>query len=84
MSFKWNEKTDRTFWDHQNECEILVGKSDAEIVKDPSGGEFHTILGAVCRVLAELVEIEESRGRNLAAEIDTEQLAYDASKKFYP
>lgn len=65
MSFRWNETREPyRFWDHDEQKEITsVGRSDSEIIKRPNLVKFESGLLALCRVVAELIEIEEKRNK---------------------
>lgn len=61
--YRWNEENSPiTFWDHESNMEIPEkGMSDKQIVCNPNSLKFESILRAACKVLAELVELEEGR-----------------------
>lgn len=65
-NFKWNNLKEQwgSFWDPQSQqiesfhSEIRSNKS---IVNNPSNYEIRVAVEALCRVISELVEIEENR-----------------------
>ena len=63
---KWNEiRESIEFWD-PNTLEgrgAILGKtiSDKSLVNNPSQAKYDDILAALCRVVSELIEIEETR-----------------------
>ncbi len=65
--FKWNRVHDHIgpFWDFEEHTEIIKQetRSDASVIRNPAGYNTQLALEALCRVVAELIEIEEGMGR---------------------
>lgn len=61
--FKWNDlnKEDFRFWVPDTNKEFYVSDSDKNIVNNFNGKKVEDIVGALCRIASELIEIEESR-----------------------
>ncbi len=66
MNFRWNETKEHIghFWDSdRNDVDLchMENRSDRSILNHPGGFEHRVALEALCRVVSELVEIEEKR-----------------------
>jgi ribonuclease HI len=61
--FKWNDlnKEDFRFWVPETNKEFYVSDSDKNIINNFNGKKVEDIVGALCRIASELIEIEESR-----------------------
>lgn len=62
--FKWNDKTNLSviIWDHSINAEFeCPGISDKEIINNPYLVKYDSALMVICRVLSELIEIEEGK-----------------------
>lgn len=60
--FRWNdEKQLDFFWSPVEMKDFELTRSDAQIVRAPKSVKMDTVLLAVCRVLAELIDLEEER-----------------------
>lgn len=64
--FRWNElKETKEFWDTKT-CQMTPNsgiRSDKSLVTDNGGISFQEGLEALCRVVSELIEIEENRNK---------------------
>lgn len=64
--YKWNVVHDSfQFWNHENQgIEHSKELSDKFLINNPSQCRFEAVLRALCNVVSELVEIEESKDKN--------------------
>jgi hypothetical protein len=66
--FKWNETKEHVgrFWDSGradvDHCH-MENRSDRSVINHPGGFEYRVTIEALCRVVSELVAIEESRNK---------------------
>jgi hypothetical protein len=63
ITYDWNEPEQVVErWDHNRDAIYLSsGNSNKELIADPSAARFEDVLRALCKVVSELVEIEESK-----------------------
>jgi hypothetical protein len=60
LEFRWNKEVHRNrFWDKDNGCLKTELLSDKALVNNPN--DLYETLHALCRVVSELMEIEERR-----------------------
>lgn len=64
--FKWNDmRAGHRYWDlDTNREEWTVSTTDKYLIDHPEQAKFEDVLAALCRVVSELVEIEEQRNEN--------------------
>lgn len=72
--FKWNTVSQPiSFWDpspgEPQDKDRTVLMSDAELIKNPGHAKFQDVLEASCRVLSELIELEEQKNSKSITEI---------------
>jgi hypothetical protein len=68
MIFKWNLVKEHvgSIWDCNRgriEPFITTTATDRDMIRNPGGHEHRAILESLCRVISELVEIEEKRAK---------------------
>ena len=61
--YKWNHIAESyRYWDHESESvKVSNPVSDKQLINQPNLAKFEDILRALCHVVSELVEIEESK-----------------------
>lgn len=62
MKFRWNEFNEpKYFWDTDSDEEKSVIVTDKGLINNPNQGKFEDVLRSLCRVVSELVELEEKK-----------------------
>jgi|WetSurMetagenome_2_1015567.scaffolds.fasta_scaffold936942_2 hypothetical protein len=61
MNYKWNDDNNQNFWDNLNNIEYKLELSDKLLINNPDLASENSVLRALCRIVSELIEIEETR-----------------------
>jgi hypothetical protein len=59
--FRWNGYNKATYWNDLLGIEVTDIISDKSFINNPGSAKINSILDALCRVVSELMEIEENR-----------------------
>lgn len=61
--FSWDTERSYHYWDHITKSESIKLNTDKHTINNPNNITFEDTLAALCRVVSELMRIEENRSK---------------------
>jgi hypothetical protein len=66
QDFNWDkENTKSRFWDSERGGQVIKEFAPVQIVKNPNYHQIESVVSALCKVVAELVSLEEARTQRM-------------------